>query len=109
MTLNCSYFFSQYLTPREFSYLSIVVAVLFSLYLFTLLKKILLGIFATIGFMTGSIINAMDRLSDGCVSDYLDFFGLFKYNIADLMITVSSIILIYLMVIYKHKEVANGK
>jgi lipoprotein signal peptidase len=107
MVQNCSYFFSHYLTYRHFSIISLVIAFLFSFYLIRLLNGSRLGKYSVYVFFLGSFLNALDRFKDGCVADYLDFFGLFKYNIPDAMITSSSIILIYLLVMSKHKEVQH--
>jgi lipoprotein signal peptidase len=105
MVQNCSYFFNQFLEFRQFTIISVVVAVLFSVYLLIIMKKRRIGKVATVAFFIGSVLNALDRWKDGCVIDYLDFFGLFKYNVFDLMICVSSAILFYLIVFKTHKEV----
>lgn len=104
MIQNCSYFLNQFLEYRQFAVLSGVVAILFSMYLLRLVKHQTTGKIAVAAFLIGSVLNAVDRWGDGCVNDYLDFFGLFKYNIFDLMICLSSAILIYLIVFKPNKE-----
>ncbi|NMB70049.1 hypothetical protein GYA27_02500 [candidate division WWE3 bacterium] len=104
MVQNCSYFFNQFLEFRQFAILSGIIAILFSVYLLILVKQQNTGKVATAVFLVGSILNALDRWGDGCVNDYLDFFGLFKYNVFDLMICTSSAQLFYLIVFKKHKE-----
>lgn len=104
MIQNCSYFLNQFLEYRQFAVLSGVIAILFSMYLLSMVKQQRIGNVAVAAFLIGSVLNALDRWGDGCVNDYLDFFGLFKYNIFDLMICASSSILFYLIVFKTHKK-----
>jgi len=43
----------------------------------------------------GAISNAADRIVYGCVRDFLPFFGLFKFNIADAAIFFGGVIVFF--------------
>ncbi len=50
----------------------------------------------------GGLANLVERLATGCVWDYINFLGLFRFNIFDLMVVLGSGLLIY--VIWKKKN-----
>lgn len=49
--------------------------------------------FALTLVLSGAFSNVLDRWREGCVIDYMDFFGLFVYNLADIMIVLGIIII----------------
>ncbi len=85
--LNCSYFLSQFISPDEFIFGSFIVLAMVWWFLFKTVRdraeQILVGI--VIG---GAILNLLERAVFGCVRDYFNFFGLFRYNVWDIIITV---------------------
>ena len=97
MIQNCSYFLSELVDYKIFSLLSVVIAGLFGFYLLMVMHRHIAAKIFIAMFFAGSTLNALDRWNDGCVNDYLDFFGLFKYNIFDIMICLASAVLIYLI------------
>lgn len=91
---NCSYFLSQIITLDQFLIISVFLILLFS---YIYIKKFQKDNFSTLGFVlviVGSINNLYQRFKEGCVADYFDFFGLFLFNIFDILITTGLIILL---------------
>ena len=43
----------------------------------------------------GGILNIFERVYTGCVRDYVNFFGLFRFNLFDLLVTSGAFLLIY--------------
>ena len=43
----------------------------------------------------GGVLNILERVTTGCVRDYLNFFGLFRSNLFDLLVTSGAFLLIY--------------
>lgn len=84
---NCQYIFYPHITKNEFIIGSFVLLTLFSWYLFksaeTRIEYILTGI--VIG---GALGNLLERIISGCVTDYINLFGLFHFNFWDLMISL---------------------
>jgi len=46
--------------------------------------------------LTGAISNIVDRVRLGCIRDFIPFFNLFYFNIADFLITLGFIFCIFL-------------
>lgn len=44
-------------------------------------------------FLGGSLFNLISRTATLCVVDYFSFFGLFKFNVADIFIVTSAVVL----------------
>jgi lipoprotein signal peptidase len=99
---NCTNLLSSFLDNRVFSLLAIA-----------LLATVLLVVHKTlpgnkskyIGFMlvtAGGLANIWQWFRYGCVHDYLSFFGLFSFNIYDLLVTTGIIQLVYLIVFTKN-------
>ncbi|OGC47579.1 hypothetical protein A2886_02210 [candidate division WWE3 bacterium RIFCSPHIGHO2_01_FULL_42_13] len=85
--LNCSYFLSQFISQREFILGSFIVLILVWWFLFKTVRgraeQILVGF-----VVGGAALNLLERVVFGCVRDYFNFFGLFRYNAWDIIITV---------------------
>lgn len=89
---NCSYLFSQFIS------LDLHLVLVFCLLLFAFLFLIrqvknfvdLIILFLLIG---AGFLNLFDRVGDGCVVDPYNFFGLFHFNIPDLIISLSALTL----------------
>jgi lipoprotein signal peptidase len=45
--------------------------------------------------VSGGILNILERVYTGCVRDYVNFFGLFRFNLFDLLVTSGAFLLIY--------------
>lgn len=43
----------------------------------------------------GGFLNIFERVYTGCVRDYINFFGLFRFNLFDLLVTSGAFLLIY--------------
>jgi signal peptidase II len=87
--------------------LYIVILATFLIYYSYLLKKLPLHSLAQYGlllFFSGATSNAIDRIVFNCVTDfiYLPFFNFPYFNIADILISLGSIIFIF-TIFYKEK------
>lgn len=58
-------------------------------------KPSVISAVALTGIFAGGLHNMAQRVMYNCVQDYLDFFGLFSYNIADVFITSGVVLLIF--------------
>lgn len=84
---NCAIFYPPYIS---------IFALLVLLYLiFYKLPKSLGVIISAFLIVTGTTSNFIERVITGCVKDYLDFFGLFSFNIFDLSVVLGVILLLY--------------
>ncbi|AHB40418.1 MAG: hypothetical protein ACD_25C00153G0003 [uncultured bacterium] len=45
--------------------------------------------------LSGGTLNILERVFTGCVRDYIGFFGLFHFNLFDLLVTSGVFLLIY--------------
>jgi lipoprotein signal peptidase len=95
---NCSYFLSHLITQNEFIFGSIILLTLLAWGLLSVaqdrVEYILSGI--VIG---GALLNLIERVLFGCVSDPFNFFNLFHFNVADLAISVGVLTLAYRLLI----------
>lgn len=92
--LNCNIFYPPLLT---------VVALIFIVFVDR--KKYFTDRISVIGnrlVFLGGFLNLFERLRTGCVLDYLNFFGLFRFNVYDVIVTVGVILL--LVGIWKQRE-----
>ncbi|OGC80448.1 hypothetical protein A3K01_02855 [candidate division WWE3 bacterium RIFOXYD1_FULL_43_17] len=86
-TQNCEIFY-----PVSISLVAIVVIIYLSRRRYTGSRASRLG-FALI--ILGGLLNIFERVYTGCVRDYVNFFGLFRFNLFDLLVTSGAILLIY--------------
>lgn len=84
---NCDFFYSELLSAGVI----LLVVILYRNIGFTSKAKCV----GSIILVVGGLANLVERLLTGCVWDYVDFFGLFRFNIFDLMVTFGSGLLIY--------------
>lgn len=91
-TYNCTYLFHTYISKEAFVAISVIVLII-------LVKKIginfaekasLIGLVLVV---LGGCLNLLEWWLDGCVKDYINFFGLFTFNLNDLLITLGLILL----------------
>jgi lipoprotein signal peptidase len=84
---NCNYLLSGFVSLELFVIFSLIILGLFS---FLYLKHFRGSRIGDIGFVfifIGGLLNSFSWLKEGCVKDYINFFNLFHFNFADLMIT----------------------
>ncbi|MBT6401738.1 hypothetical protein HN803_08040 [candidate division WWE3 bacterium] len=90
---NCQYIFYPHITKNEFIIGSLLLLISLSWYLFkqaeSRIEYVLTGI-----VLGGAFGNVLERFLSGCVTDYLNFFGLFHFNLWDLMISGGVLIFI---------------
>ena len=84
---NCTLFLGNYTYP--------VVLISYSLFLY-FTKHYIKNKWYILGnamLLLGGMLNYIERLTNGCVYDYINFFGLFMFNINDLLLTLGVIVL----------------
>ncbi len=98
---NCSYFFADFLNLDI--YLAVAGALTATL-IVTLVKwrdklhpTAPLSLILLLG---GGAYNVYQRIQTGCVVDYWSFFGLFEFNLADVLITIGLITLVANILMY---------
>ncbi len=95
--LNCSYPFLKFLTLEQFLFLGVFTLAASLYFLFPYLLKRRLGIVAMFLLVAGGLLNGVERLATGCVKDYFNFFNLFRFNIADLIIDAGILMSVYIL------------
>lgn len=93
---NCNHIFSGLVGFKASILLSTVLLVLFSFFYIKNFYKD--GFNCNVGFfliLFGSISNIFEWVRNGCVRDYVNFFGLFHFNLADFAITIGVFIIFY--------------
>lgn len=93
--LNCSYIFSDYLSPKAFFYLGIFLIVAFSIFYIKLVRKSGVGMVGLGLFYLGAFANLTERYRKECVNDYFSFFGLFSFNLWDILVTVGIVLILW--------------
>ena len=102
---NCQYFLSSFLTPIQFGYVSLFVLVVFMVVYLRAYKISKLSILGTLLLLAGGISNSFERMKTGCVTDNINFFGLFYYNVFDLLIDAGLfLVILNIWSIWKKKE-----
>jgi len=84
--------------------LSIPLLSLLILYFAKKNNKSLLEIVGLSIVLIGGTLNIADRLLSGCIHDYLNFFGLFMFNVNDLLVS-SGIIILFVRTFYDKKNI----
>lgn len=84
---NCKYLFSNFLTYKQFDFAAAVVLIVFVAFLVSRVAKTKRNILAICLIVAGAAMNIIERhfLGNGCVRDYINFFGLFVFNFYDLL------------------------
>ena len=98
---NCNYLFSKIISLELFVTISVLITIIFS---YIYLKYYRGNIFGDIGFfliILGGAFNLSSWLLKGCVKDFINFFGLFYFNIYDLMVTTG--VILVSIIIWKKK------
>jgi lipoprotein signal peptidase len=94
---NCKFLFSNFLDYKQFDLVSLIVLIIFTAFLVASVVKTKRGIVAVCFVAVGAFMNIVERhfMGNGCVRDYIDFFGLFVFNVYDLILTVGIIALLF--------------
>lgn len=83
---NCSYIFSNYIGTNVFNVFSVVLIASFFVVSLKIHKTFLSRFFVLL-VIGGSVLNIYERIRFECVHDPFNFFNMFHFNFADLMIT----------------------
>lgn len=81
--------------PWLTSFIGLVITILITYYAISYNKSSLLEKTCLLGIILGALSNFIDRLKYGFVVDYLDLKLFTIFNLADVLITVGSLLLIY--------------
>jgi lipoprotein signal peptidase len=87
---NCRFFLTGFLSLNIFLILSFALLAAFAITYLRGFKRSLVGNFGLFLVMFGGLMNLVQWAKFGCVIDFINFFGLFYFNIYDLMITVGA-------------------
>lgn len=90
---NCNYPLSRFIPHDLYSLFSVVAILLFAFLYLRCFKKSVVTNGAFVLIVVGGLINTFERYFAGCVADPLSFFGLFYFNIFDLMVSLGLVIL----------------
>ena len=85
--LNCSYFLSDYISVNLYVLFSLILLLGVSVYFLFVDKIKGWGRVGLILIFIGGALNLTERVLTGCVKDYLNFFGIFYYNIFVLFVS----------------------
>lgn len=104
MKLNCSYFLDGLIPQNIYLALASIVIFLFVLLFLWLLKNKygVVPLLGTVLIIAGGVGNLAERLINGCVRDYIDFFGFFHFNLFDLFVTLG--ISVTILTIWKRQK-----
>jgi lipoprotein signal peptidase len=93
--LTCDFIFSRYLNVGEFVALGFLGIVVFSILYLNYIRRSGVGDTGLIMFLVGAAGNLIERLRFSCVKDYINFFGYFRFNIWDLMVTMGMVFMVW--------------
>ena len=97
MTFNCAYFLSPILSPQLYSCLSFLFLLVVLLYTFKVLRSQRIKYIGSGLVLLGGTLNSLERFTSTCVRDPYNFFNLFRFNIADVMVSIGVLVLVYLL------------
>ena len=101
LVLNCTYPFSKIITLKQFLFLGVFALAAYLYFMFPHLVKSKVGIVSMFLTISGGFLNGVERMATGCVRDYFNFFNLFRFNIADLLVDTGILLSVY--IIWKKK------
>jgi len=104
--LNCSYFLQDYIGPN--THLVISLLLLFALGFYVIKNPT--GRIAKIGLVLllgGGLHNLYRRVMYICVWDNINFFDLFVFNLADLLITIGIVLILFDLLTNGKKNINN--
>lgn len=99
--LNCSHIFSSFMSNDVFAVVTVLILLAFGCTYAFFVKKGVLSNSGVVLILLGGSLNLLERLQTGCVRDYINFFGLFTFNIYDVFVTCG--IVFVLINIWKKK------
>ena len=92
--LNCSYFLQDHINPNTHLVISLVLLLTLGYYVL----KNRRGKLAKIGLiplMVGGLHNLYHRVMYICVWDNINFFDLFLFNLADILVTIGIVLILF--------------
>jgi len=92
--LNCSYFLSDYIGLYTFLFISLflLAAITFFILKYQSTAWSRLGLLMVV---IGGLHNLYRRVVYNCVEDHIDFFKLFMFNPADVLVTLGIVLILY--------------
>lgn len=101
ITYNCNYFLSNIISLKVSVILSVFILVLFAVLYIPSLRKSKLGDIGFLLILLGGLSNLYEWVKYACVRDYINFFNIFHFNFADIMVTIG--VVFVLITIWKKK------
>jgi len=92
---NYSYFLSDYINLNFYVLFSAILLVIITGYFLFIDKVKGWGRVGPALIFAGGMLNLIERAFTGCVKDYLNFFGLFYYNIFDVLVSLGLAVFIF--------------
>ena len=94
---NCRFLFSAYTHYSLFNLVCLVILAIWEVVYLRFVDKGRLTTFSNVLLLFGALGNVISRqyVTPGCVLDNLNFFGLFKFNVADAAVSTGVVGLIY--------------
>ena len=93
--LNCSYLFSNFISLHVFVIGLVLLLILIDYIFWKSVGHSACGKAGLVLLNLGGALNIYQRLATGCVTDALNFINLVHFNLADLLIVVGIIILLF--------------
>lgn len=84
---NYNYLLSSFIGLKFFVVFSLFILGLFSFFYIKYFRGNRVGDIGFVFIVIGGLSNIFNWLKNGCVRDYINFFNLFHFNLADLMVT----------------------
>ncbi len=84
---------------------AVLALLLLSIYVFYLQKKGYFGYALALSVIIGGgAANLIDRVFNGCVTDFIPFFGLWTMNVADIFISGAAAVFVLLLLIERNRK-----
>jgi lipoprotein signal peptidase len=93
--LGCDFILSRFLEIREFATLAVIITVVFSVSYLKLVTRTRVGDIGLVFLWLGAAGNLIERVRFGCVNDYLNFLGFFKFNAWDTLVTFGAALILW--------------
>lgn len=105
-TLNCTYFLQNFISISTHHVISVFSMVVLAIVVLKTYKEF--SARAGIAFIiAGGLHNLYMRIRHTCVTDNINFFNLFMFNLADLCITIGVVLVLWRVFIYEQKNSNN--
>lgn len=83
------------MSQNLFVFLTFAVLLVFVYVYITTHKRTIVSNIGIVTLFCGGTLNLIERLRFGCVKDYLNFFGLFAFNVYDVMVSVGILLIVW--------------